>query len=67
MNAMKQRVDDATDKAIRSPAMARILMDVTEPAVRQKILDAFIEGALGGVDAAGAEWLASIAGGQNDG
>lgn len=62
MDPMMQRVSDATDKAMQSAAMARILMDVIEPVVRDKIADAFIEGAKCGAEVMGAELMAKIKG-----
>ncbi len=61
-----QRASDAMDKAMQSAAMVRILMDVTEPVVTQKIVDAFIEGAKCGAEAMGAEMMAKIKGARCD-
>jgi hypothetical protein len=62
-----QRVIAATDKAMQSPVMHRILMDVEDPVTTQKIVDAFIEGAKCGASAMGQEVLASFKGARNEG
>ena len=62
-----RRVIAEADKAMQSPAMQRILMDVEDPATWQKIVDAFIEGAKCGAAAMGKEIIASFKGARNDG
>lgn len=62
--AMK-RVDAAVDEAMQAPTMTRILMDVNDPVLVQKIADAFVEGARCGADAMGQEVMAHLNGGRN--
>ncbi len=60
------RVNAAADKAMQSPAMHRILMDVNDAVVMHKIIDAFIEGAKCGAETMGGEVLAKLKGARND-
>ena len=59
-DATMRRVIAETDKAMQSPAMQRILMDVEDGATWQKIADAFLEGAKCGAAAMGQEVMASF-------
>ncbi len=67
MNPTIERVNAAADEAMQSPAMHRILMDVTDAAVFQKIVDAFVEGAKCGATVMGGEVLAKLKGARSDG
>lgn len=62
MEPAMQRVHDAMDKAIQSPAMHRIMMDVTDPLVIDKLVDAFIEGGKCGAHAMAQEVLLNLKG-----
>ena len=66
MNPTLERVNAAADAAMGSPAMHRILMDVTDGIVIDKIIDAFIQGAKCGAEEMGGEILATLKGGRND-
>ncbi len=71
MNPTIERVNAAADAAMQSPAMHRILMDVDDAAVVQKIVDAFIEGVQCGITALGdeltAKRIAKFKGARSDG